>query len=1040
LYHHHPLVRPFFALATFLLLHLSVYAQSPGLIVRPAGGPGAVVLNPDQNSWTSATTAGFTTSDITQSEIGYKIIKPITAEPSADLATGPDNGYSDIVKTTDGSGCYMFNNGSNFLFRFRIGGIVNGAKAYNILIDTDMKLGATGSSADPNYVAPTNSGNGNPGFEIEIAFQTGSNISIYNVDGIINPSASYTYSLATNSIISVALSRDNSNADYFYDFYVPLSALNALGLSSSTPFRIVTTTNTNPGSAFQGTRSDIYGINDELFPNTTDAWEYVGKNTPSVTLDDITSGGGGYPDICTAPPVVTTGIAAGSNVSVTGTWTRLDAAKPAAATITVYKNGISQGTTTCNTGGSWSFTVATLVSGDVITAKAQSTGESMCMVSNSVAVTTCAPANISSSSSFVLTCLSNRGAGGTRPDGARIKIYTIAYNGSLTLFADDATTTYKTLYNGTANPVGTTVWEYQHSSNGGTADPCGGGAPDMPTTNSYAFTITESGKCESAPIWPATCLIGTTTATPTITQTVFYAGTNTVSGNSTDAAASTVRLLVNGFIVASVNVAANGAYSFSNVVLQTGDVVTVRAQASAKCISNAATVTTTCFTTVPVINTDAQGNLVTGATTVSGTSTEATGTTIRVYAAPSTLIGTTTVQAGGSWSVTVSALTGGSSYYATAQNGSCGVSSNSTSATARSQTTVCPTITGSYAAGAGTVSGTFASSFTGTVYLYQDGAELGSAAVTASTNWTITLSVSNPLYAGGVLTAGAQATGSTLNKTCGTTTTVTCTAPAVPVISPSSTTIAAGQTVTYTITATESGSLYSIQNAGDGTSYTASGFGNGSDQTFTTIVFNTPGVYSVSVLADKLSGSACVSSAAATITVSGILPLSWKSFTAREQHKQVLLNWVTSNETGTAFFTVQHSPDGRSWSAIGTVAAAGNADQERAYSFVHTDPLPGTNFYRLVQTDLDARTSFSKVLTVITGADAMLITYPNPVTNGILTVQTAAPVVLYVYDNSGKLVQQQQAIAGTQQLDLSRLAKGIYFLKAGAATQKIFIK
>ncbi|MBK8428574.1 MAG: hypothetical protein IPL27_22645 [Lewinellaceae bacterium] len=313
----------------------------------------------------------------------------------------------------------------------------------------------------------------------------------------------------------------------------------------------------------------------------------------------------------------------------------------------------------------------------------------------------------------------------------------------------------------------------------------------MPTTNSYAFTITESGKCESAPIWPATCLIGTTTATPTITQTVFYAGTNTVSGNSTDAAASTVRLLVNGFIVASVNVAANGAYSFSNVVLQTGDVVTVRAQASAKCISNAATVTTTCFTTVPVINTDAQGNLVTGATTVSGTSTEATGTTIRVYAAPSTLIGTTTVQAGGSWSVTVSALTGGSSYYATAQNGSCGVSSNSTSATARSQTTVCPTITGSYAAGAGTVSGTFASSFTGTVYLYQDGAELGSAAVTASTNWTITFPFPIRYMREAYLPLVHRLPAVHWNKTCGATTTVTCTAPAVPVISPSSTTIAA---------------------------------------------------------------------------------------------------------------------------------------------------------------------------------------------------------------------------------------------------------
>lgn len=274
---HHATIRPFLVLILTVFLSNLLLAQSPGIIVRPAGGPGSAVLNPDQNAWTSATTAGYTTNDITQSEIQYKIIKPIIPEPSADLATGPDNGYSDIVKTVDGSGCYMYNDGTNFLFRFRIGAIVSGAKAYNLLIDTDLKLGATGASADPNYVAATNSGNGNPGFEIEIAFQTGSSIAIYNVDGIMNPSVAYSYSLSTNSIVSVAISRDNNNADYFYDFYVPLTALNALGLSTSTPFRIVTTTNTNPGSAFQGTRSDIYGINDELFPNTTDAWEYVGK-------------------------------------------------------------------------------------------------------------------------------------------------------------------------------------------------------------------------------------------------------------------------------------------------------------------------------------------------------------------------------------------------------------------------------------------------------------------------------------------------------------------------------------------------------------------------------------------------------------------------------------------------------------------------------------------------------------------------------------------------------------------------------------------
>lgn len=1037
---HHHLTRLLSALVCLIITAFSIHAQSPGIIVRPAGGPGSSVLNPDQNAWSSATTAGYTTNDITQSEIQYKIIKPITPEPSADLATGPDNGYSDIVKTVDGSGCYMYNDGTNFLFRFRIGAIVSGAKAYNLLIDTDMKLGASGTSADPNYVAATNSGNGNPGFEIEIAFQTGSSIAIYNVDGIMNPSVAYSYSLSTNSIVSVAMSRDNSNADYFYDFYVPLSALNALGLSTSTPFRIVTTTNTNPGSAFQGTRSDIYGINDELFPSTTDAWEYVGKNTPPVTLDDITSGGSGYPDICTAPPVVTTGIAAGSNVLIGGTWTRLDADKPSSATITIYKNGISQGTTTCNTAGSWTFTVTTLVSGDVITAKAQSTGESMCLVSNSVAVTTCSPANYSSTSSLVINCLSNRGSGGTKPDGARIKIYTIAYNGNLTLFADDATTTYKTLYNGTANPVGTTVWEYQHSSNGGTTDPCGGGAPDMPTTNSYAYTITESGKCESAPVWPSTCLLAGTTATPTITQTSFKTGLNTISGTSAEAAATTIRLFVNGFIVASVNVAANAAYSFTNIVLQAGDVVSVRAQASGKCISaTAASLTTTCFTAVPKITTDVQGYLATGATTISGTSGEVAGTTIRVYAAPASLLATTTVQAGGSWSASVTALTGGTGYYATAQNGTCGISTASATATARSLTTVCPTITGTYSESASPVTGTFAAPFTGTVYLYQDDAEIGSVAVTASASWSITVPVNTPLYNGGILTVGAQATGSTVNKVCGSTTTVTCALPGTPAVSPISSTISSGQSVTYTITGAESGVLYSVQNSGTGASYAASVFGTGTDQNITSNVFTIPGNYNISIMADKLSGG-CLASAAVTVTVNGTLPLIWLSFTVNKEQDGALLNWVTLSESNTAEFEIQYSRDGVQWTRAGTVPAAGNSSGSKSYQYLHTNPAEGINYYRLLQKDQDGKSTISKTITLQLGSNDQFRLYPNPVTGGKLFVRTAVTSTLYIYTLDGKLAVKQFLIAGVQEVDLSGLPRGYYQVRNGSDWYKLIVQ
>jgi hypothetical protein len=56
---------------TFLLASLlafNVYSQTPGLIYKSAGA-GASILDPNGDGYTSASTAGFTTNDQTQSEI-----------------------------------------------------------------------------------------------------------------------------------------------------------------------------------------------------------------------------------------------------------------------------------------------------------------------------------------------------------------------------------------------------------------------------------------------------------------------------------------------------------------------------------------------------------------------------------------------------------------------------------------------------------------------------------------------------------------------------------------------------------------------------------------------------------------------------------------------------------------------------------------------------------------------------------------------------------------------------------------------------------
>jgi hypothetical protein len=111
-------------LSALLFCTSSIFGQSPGLIVRPANGIGVTALNPNGDAYSSATTAGFTTNDITQSEIPFKVVPAAITEPTGDLATGSSGGFTDIVTGTTGSGFYMYKDATNIYFRLRIGGIV----------------------------------------------------------------------------------------------------------------------------------------------------------------------------------------------------------------------------------------------------------------------------------------------------------------------------------------------------------------------------------------------------------------------------------------------------------------------------------------------------------------------------------------------------------------------------------------------------------------------------------------------------------------------------------------------------------------------------------------------------------------------------------------------------------------------------------------------------------------------------------------------------------------------------------------------------
>lgn len=1024
-------------LFSFLLLFFGTsFAQSPGIIIRPAAGAGVTPLNPNGDGFSSKNDSGFVYSDITQSEIPYKTVPPAFLEPTSDLLRGPSEMYSDLVRQVDGSGFYIYNDGTNLLFRMRLGNVVSGSKGYSVLIDTDGKIGSTGAYADPNYQAATTGVNGNPGFELEVVLETNFRVAVYNVDGTSTPTLMSSYPINSNSQISIALSTVSGTPDYFYDFYVPISAL---GVTAGTPLRMVATTVMAPKPAIGGPKSDIYGVDDAQYNDPMKSWEAAVNNTPTYTLSSINSGGGGVGPACTAAPTLTGPVQAGAGISVSGSWTALDASKPSTATITLYKNGSAIGTTTVSSGNTWTISGITVVNGDVLYAKAQAAGESQCLQSSSVKVLNCTPANTSSATGFSVTCFSERGFEGNRALNTSVKIYKVTTAG-ITLYAADAGTPYLITY-----PT-TTTWRYDdvNSQSGQTA--CSGGGKDL-AKGSYMLTVTESGKCESAGTF--VCVNDGTvvsTATPVISQTTIYTGATTVSG--TAVAGSTVWLYTNGTLQGTTT-ATGGNYAFSNLALITGDVVTVMALSTAAdaCVSPAVTRTVSCFITAPVITTDNNGNLNSAATAISGTSGEAAGSTITVLE-NGVNIGTTTVQSNGTWSLNYTPVSG-KSYTATLTNGSC-TSQASRAAAALAPTTVCPTITGTYKATDNIISGTFPVSFTGKVRLYIDGDSIGEASLSAATSWNITVNSNyrSIIYAGGVLTATAQATGAAEKTDCSSSTTVGCPALPTPSITPTSSSILTGQTVPYTVSSSTSGLLYAVTSASSSTTnYTVSQWGTGSNLSMTTYPFNTAGTYNLLLSAVSFSGPGCLSSSAATVVVSTALPVTLLYFTGKYEEEQSKLTWETTTEDQVDRFVVERSDDGLQFSDIGMVKATGNSNFSIKYSYADNKPVVKYAWYRLRMVDLDGKARYSNVIRLVhdTRNVTVLSVTPNPFEN-TLRVQVNSdkvlPATIRIVDLTGREMYRLKNVlsAGNNNILVqpsNSLASGVYVLQLIAGDEVI---
>jgi hypothetical protein len=165
----------------------------------------------------------------------------------------------------------------------------------------------------------------------------------------------------------------------------------------------------------------------------------------------------------------------------------------------------------------------------------------------------------------------------------------------------------------------------------------------------------------------------------------------------------------------------------------------------------------------------------------------------------------------------------------------------------------------------------------------------------------------------------------------------------------------------------------------------------------------------------------------------GSLPVTWLDFSARQEDRQVQLQWKTASEQNTKSFLIERSADGMRYITIGETAAAGNSQTVRTYAFIDPKPLQGRTFYRLRQLDLDGQFSFSKVVDITPNVGAAVLIGPSP---------TDGPLTLYVpaswqgsYEGSLRNLQGREVLrttalrSGVTRLSVQALPPGMYLLR-----------
>ncbi|HLG39146.1 MAG TPA: T9SS type A sorting domain-containing protein [Chitinophagaceae bacterium] len=193
----------------------------------------------------------------------------------------------------------------------------------------------------------------------------------------------------------------------------------------------------------------------------------------------------------------------------------------------------------------------------------------------------------------------------------------------------------------------------------------------------------------------------------------------------------------------------------------------------------------------------------------------------------------------------------------------------------------------------------------------------------------------------------------------------------------------------------------------------------------------------IEVIIETWVGNACGgTSCSKLISIGGgPLPVTFKSFNATRNKANVILRWETASEQNSRGFDVQRFIGSGNWESIGFVSSKainGISSSALSYDLTDINNTKGVSQYRVLQLDLDGKSSFSSIRSVRgDGQTGKTIVYPNPSNNGkanIVFEDGNTTRDIKVSDMNGRTIRQWQSVTNNN-IQLENLNAGFYTVK-----------